>query len=200
MHESADRIYELIENAKTDCAHERDRAVRNWDKDSAECWQCCLDALAAAAGSIRPLISETMVCAEVEAADTPNRLAPLAETENLTSDSDLDASHSADQDHRVTIARDVLIVALRRMTRFRKGAAARREMTLLSFRDGTLTFSIHNVSEHLPADGVWPGDIIANCGILYNLAKVPPIEDPVVVRVDQDQLYIGSAATPVYIR
>lgn len=200
MQESADRIYERIESAKVDCANERDLAVRNWEKGSAECWQGCVNALVVAADCIRPMISETMVCEEVNIADTPNRIAPLTETENLTPDSGVHASGSSDQGHSVTIPRDTLTAAFRRMTKFRKGTAARREMMLLSFRDGTLTFSIHNVSERLPADGMWSSDIMANCGILYNLAKVPPVEDPVLVRVDQDRLHIGSAATPVYIR
>ena len=200
MNESADRIYELLEQAKADCARERTLAVRAWDKDKAVCWQGCFDALATATDSIRPMVSEHALRSEESASESAalqvNRLSPIVETENLSSEPEHSGHKALDEGYNVTVARKSLIDAFGRMARFRK-RPARREMMSISFRDGILTFSMLNVSERLPADGVWANDIMTNCSILFNLAKVPPIVDPVVIQVSDGDLHIGSAVTPV---
>jgi len=200
MSEEIDRIYELIERAKADCTRQRNLAVYEWNADKAERWQSCLNALTTAAECIRPMISERVPqpCepSTESAIDTTDRLEHLAETENLALECTTDDTDAAE--YLVLVPRKPLVDALRRMTRFRK-KSARKELMSMSFRNGLLTFAMLNVSEGVPAEGVWANDIMANCAILYGIAKVPPIEDPVVIKVEQGQLHIGSAVTPVHL-
>jgi len=202
MQESVDLIYEFLEYEKAACIRKRKLAADEWDSEKAHYWQGHLDGLVAAADRIRPLTSQTMLDFEASdgeyVAQQANGSGPTAETENVLPELESSYGNPAEGGHRVLVARTPLMDALKRMTRFRK-RAARREMMSVSFRKGLLTLTMMNVSEGIPAEGVWANDVLVNSGILYNLAKVPPIEDPVLVKVEQDRLYIGSAATPLQL-
>lgn len=200
MPESLDEMLQYLESRRDLAKQNRDRHTREWDVALANYWQGYLSGIALAIQKFRPHInqSELPFADDVEDREQPQPQykGPIGETENLLPDCGAEAPDAAG--HFVLVPCKALVDALRRMTRFRK-KSARREMLSISFRNGILRFSMMNVSEGIPAEGVWANDVLVNCGILYNLAGVPPKDDPVVIRVSDGNLYIDSAVTPVQL-
>lgn len=199
MFRSVDDTYRILKLHQEEAFKKHKEALRGWDVEKVHYWLGYSDALQMAKEALRPFVSQEVLKFERSTPAPPIVLpseVPLAETENMESSS---SEHHDHQDgHSVTVLTADLTAALRRMTRFRK-KSGRREMAVISFRDGMLTISMLNASEGIPAEGVWADDIIITSHILYNCAKVPPMEKNVVIKVMNDQFYIGSAATPVHL-
>lgn len=196
MQDSIDQLYEFLESEKAEAVQKRKRAIREHDRSRAEYWQGYEDALATAADRLRPLAGlPVQPCLAAVPVD-PKPVRELTETENLRTNALTPDEDPELQGHSLEVPLKPLMVALKRMTRFKRKRGS-QELTSLSFRSGTLTISMLNVSERLSAEGVWASDILANSTILYAVAGVPPKEDPVIFRVVEGNLYIDTAFTPV---
>jgi len=56
--------------------------------------------------------------------------------------------------------------------------------TYLTVEAGIVTFLAHAI-------GAWPGNAIVNDSLVHALAAVPPINDPIIVTCDGEQLHFG---------
>lgn len=200
MQESIDTLLLMLIRQHRDALGKVSTAAKSWDAKKAFYWQGWADAMRFAGENVQPLSSITSSDWSQEQPGliiAPSENSIIRELENFTPGASPATPDLAG--YSLQVPRQPLIDALRRMTRFRK-KKGRGEMMVLSFKDGMLSFSMSNVTEGVPAEGVWCGDVIANSLILYRLAKVPPLEETVTICVEDAKLHIGSSVGPVQIR
>jgi hypothetical protein len=154
-----------------------------------------MEALNEIGEALRPFISQQMRDMLHRPPPPPSER-PLAETENLQQVDD--HTSAGEYGHCVTVSRVALTAALKHIVRFRK-KQGRNEIAVLSYKQGNLIVSMLNVSEGVPAEGVWSDDVMVSGHIIYNCAKVPPLGKTVVVKVSDEKLYIGSAVAPIHL-
>jgi hypothetical protein len=74
----------------------------------------------------------------------------------------------------------------------RKARAKKRKMVIFSVRDSQLLMEWGDVGSILPVKGVWPqsASIYGNC--FQGIADVPPRQDPVVLEIKGDRLWVDG--------
>ena len=93
-------------------------------------------------------------------------------------------------DYRLSVDRGHLIQGLKlvkktvRRVRRAGPATIGFDGTYLTVEANVVTFLAHAV-------GAWPGNAIVNDSLVHALAAVPPVDDPVIVTCDGEQLHFG---------
>jgi hypothetical protein len=64
----------------------------------------------------------------------------------------------------------------------------------LSLADGWLDVRGPGASETLPAAGTWPAAVLVDSGVLRHLATRLPQQEPLVLRVENSRLHVGTFA------
>ena len=92
-------------------------------------------------------------------------------------------------DYRLSVDRAHLVQGLRRL-----GKAARKQKrvrAIIGFDGSYLTVEVGNFAFLAQATGAWPGNAEVAPAVVFALAEVPPIEDPVIVTCDGEHLHFG---------
>ena len=66
----------------------------------------------------------------------------------------------------------------------------------LTFEDGCLSIDAGETIAKAPASGVWPAPIFVGASWVRLLAKKTPPEDPLVIRVEGERIYVGGYSEP----
>jgi hypothetical protein len=93
---------------------------------------------------------------------------------------------------RLEVERSVLVEELKRMTkvlgRGRSGEA------LLMFQNEKLVMRLGGVEFAIPAHGRWPGEARVASSWIRALAKIPPVQDPIVIQVSGGRLHMAGSS------
>jgi len=71
------------------------------------------------------------------------------------------------------------------------GEPRKTEQVILSFDGTSLYFDLCGISVPARAEGQWPCQARIHAGVLLALAKVPPADDPLILRAESGNLHIG---------
>lgn len=82
----------------------------------------------------------------------------------------------------------------------RKALAKKRNMVIFSAKDSQFVMEWSNVGSILPANGVWPESVSIRGNCFCGFAEVPPRQDPVVLEIKGDRLWVDGLSCDCIVK
>lgn len=95
--------------------------------------------------------------------------------------------------HELHIGLDDFMEALGSFKRLKK--AQKKQEVVIKFEDSTLWLTTSHIGVGMPATGTWDEPCIVPILYIHAFAKAPPKDDPVVLSVRDNRLYIGKTSS-----